>query len=44
VAGTPQQQPWFEVIEVAGTSSGNILVTPFGWQYAILTELVDDPC
>jgi hypothetical protein len=43
VAGIPQQQRIAEEVDVAGTSSGNILVTPHGWQYAVPTELLDDP-
>jgi hypothetical protein len=43
VAGTLQQQPTFEGEGVAGTSAGNFLITPPKWQYAIPTELNEDP-
>jgi hypothetical protein len=43
VAGTHKHQPSAEDAGVVGTSSCKILVTPSGRQYAIPTELVDDP-
>jgi hypothetical protein len=41
VTGTPQQQPTCKNQDDAGTS-GNILVSPSGWQHVIPTELIDD--
>lgn len=43
VAGTPQQQPTSKREGVAGTSAGNFLIIPPKWQYAIPTELNEDP-
>jgi hypothetical protein len=43
VGGTPQQQPNAEEVGATCTSLGTILVTPSGWQHAVLTELIDDP-
>jgi hypothetical protein len=43
VVGTPQQQRSAEDAGAASTSSGNILITPSGWQHVVLTELTNDP-
>jgi hypothetical protein len=43
MAGTQQQQPTCENQDVAGTSSGGILVSASGWQHAVPTDLIDDP-
>jgi hypothetical protein len=42
VTGTRQQQPTSENQDAAGTYSGNLLVSPSGWQHVIPTELIDD--
>jgi hypothetical protein len=42
VAGTPQQQSTRENQDATGASSGNILVSPSGWQHVIPIELIDD--
>lgn len=43
VTGAPQQQPTTKDQDVEGTLSGNLLVTPPGWQYTVPAELIDDP-
>lgn len=51
VADVPPQGPSAEEVGAAGTSDlgaahteeGDLLVTPYGWQHAIPTDLIDDP-
>jgi hypothetical protein len=43
VTGNPQQRPAPGDQGVAGSSSGGVLVTPLKWQYAIPTDLIEDP-